>query len=166
MYSVIKPWKAFARHYAWVVVAATPNVSVGNQMQLLMEEYKKCVVLIVEGRMLYEGDWLPTQPVELTTLGSEAAVQLFMQSTAKVGSSTTAAALYHKVKADVRLVYQFMSDWCLLCPCATRQPTCFLPATVPEDQCRDSVFAQILLSRESYRSNELNLCFKYVFCVL
>ena len=160
MYSVIKPWKAFARHYAWVVVAATPNLSVGVQMQHLMAEYKKCVVLMVEGRLQYQGDWMPTQPAELTILGSEAALQLFLQSTAKVGSSTTEAALYHKVKADVKLVHQFMSDWCTLCPCASRQSTCFLPATVPDGQCRDGVFAQILLSRESYRTNELNVCFK------
>ena len=161
MYSVVRPWKAFVRHFAWVAVVAAPDVQVSVQMARLMEEYKKCAVLFAAGRLHYTGDWVPTHPTQLSTLSPEEAVGLFLQSTAQAGSSTTESALYHKVKLDVKLMQQFMVDWCSVCPCETRQPGCFFPATIPDGSCRDRVFAQILLSRIAYRNNELNWCFKY-----
>ena len=164
MYSAIKPWKAFVRHFAWVVVAALPDLTVGVRTQFLMEEYQKCVLLFVSGRLQYTGDRFPPPPAvsAVMNLNSDAVLKLFLQSTAKVGSSTNGIALYRQVQADVKLVLLFMSDWCNLCPCASRLPTDFFPAPVPEGSCRDRVFAQIISSRESYRDNELNSCFKYV----
>ena len=58
MYSIIKPWKAFVRHYAWVAVAAAPNENVSNLMSRLMEEYQLCAVPFAAGRLQFTGDWV------------------------------------------------------------------------------------------------------------